>query len=229
MNSFTSGTGFLVLAHPPGTGKGYNTTLGLQQWQQGMTTEQLPSEAAERGTLVWTALRKEQIRDQQGIPLIPLEGRHPGNCRKLPEATVLAQKGYQVREALCMRRCPHVQQCRYLQQFVQEGNFFATTPLLKATHWWQDAGVVVLDEFDPASLIQQVELSTADLAMMSRSHRQKPGIQTLLRWIAQTLASTMDRSLGGRTFYRGTGASGSVGGRGARELLATGAGGAPLG
>jgi len=234
-----TGTGFLVLAHPPGTGKGHNTTLGLQQWMgmgTGMGTEiamergmEHPAAVAQgakpagttsatakttsgeqhgngdgagghSGFLVWTALRKEQIQDQQGIPLIPLAGRNAGNCRKLPEAIVLAQKGYSVKDALCQRRCPHVQQCSYLKQFAQEGHFFASTPLLKATGWWEQAGALVLDEFDPASLIQHVHLSAADLALMSRSHGQKPAIQTMLRWIAQTLASTTDRTLGGMLF-----------------------------
>ena len=77
----TSGAGFLVLAHPPGIGKGYNTTLGLKRWLASSPTGDDGS-----GYLVWTALRKAQIDDQQGIPLIPLHGRGPQNCRKLPEA-----------------------------------------------------------------------------------------------------------------------------------------------
>ncbi|NTU84709.1 MAG: toprim domain-containing protein, partial [Chloroflexales bacterium] len=188
----TEGEGFLVLAHPPGTGKGFNTALGLRQWMQSVPTGDDGS-----GFLVWTAQRKEQVHDQQGIPLIPLSGRHPGNCRKLAEAQILAQKGYSVKDALCARRCPFVGGCRYMRQFGQEGDFFASAPLLKATGWWEQAGVVVLDEFDPAGLITHVQLTSADLAAMSRASPKAPAIQTALRWVAQALATTTDRTLGG--------------------------------
>jgi hypothetical protein len=188
----TTGEGFLVLAHPPGTGKGFNTTQGLKQWKQATPTGDDGS-----GFLVWTAQRKAQLHDQQGSELIQLEGRHHGNCRKLAEAMVLTQKGYSVKEALCERRCPFIDRCAYLRQFGQEGDFFAATPLLKATGWWQDAGVVVLDEFDPSGLIHHVSLTTADLAAMSRSHAKAPAIQTVLRWIAQAVATTTDRTLSG--------------------------------
>ncbi|NTU77918.1 MAG: hypothetical protein HGA45_00705 [Chloroflexales bacterium] len=191
----TAGEGFLVLVHPPGTGKGFNTALGLKQWMQTVPTGDDGS-----GFLVWTAQRKEQVHDQQGIALIPLAGRHPGNCRKLAEAQILAQKGYSVKDALCARRCPFVGGCRYLRQFGQEGDFFASAPLLKATGWWEQAGVVVLDEFDPAGLITHVQLTTADLAAMSRASLKAPAIQTALRWVAQAVATTTDRTLGGVLF-----------------------------
>ncbi|HMQ29528.1 MAG TPA: hypothetical protein PKD53_02325 [Chloroflexaceae bacterium] len=188
----TGGTGFLVLAHPPGIGKGHNTTLGLKRWLANTPTGDDGS-----GYLVWAALRKAQIDDQQGIPLIPLHGRGPQNCRKLPEVAVLAGKGYSVKDALCMRRCPFVDRCRYLRQFERQGDFFAPIPLLKATGWWEQAGVVVLDEFDPTSLVQHVQLDAADLAAMSRAHPKAPAIQTVLRWIAQAVATTLDRALAG--------------------------------
>ena len=190
------GTGILVLAHPPGAGKGHNTTIGLKAWMRNV-----PTGADGSGFLVWTALRKEQINDQQGLELIPLSGRNSGNCRKLPEVSALAQKGYSVKDALCVRRCPYVDRCPYLKQFAQEGDFFASTPLLKATGWWERAGVVVLDEFDPTSLINHVQLSAADLAAMARSHVGAPAIPTMLRWLAQTLATTTDRTIGGVLFY----------------------------
>jgi hypothetical protein len=188
----TDGAGFLVLAHPPGTGKGFNTARGLRQWMR-----EVPTDDVDGGFLVWTAQRKAQLHDQQGIELLLLEGRHGGNCRKLPEAVTLAQKGYSVKDALYVRRCPFVGQCGYLRQFGQEGDFFASTPLLKATGWWEQAGVVVLDEFDPAGLISHVQLTTADLAAMSRAHKEAPAIQTLLRWAAQAVATTTDRTLSG--------------------------------
>jgi len=188
----TSGQGLLVLAHPPGSGKGHNTTLGLRQW-----LHNVPSGDDGSGYLVWTALRKAQINDQTGILLIPLHGRDAENCRKLPEAMTLAQKGYSVKDALCMRRCPHVTHCGYLRQFQQEGDFFSATALLKSTGWWKQAGVVVLDEFDPTSLIQQVQLTATDLAAMCRAHTDKPAIQTMLRWVAQAVATTIDRTLAG--------------------------------
>jgi len=193
----TDGAGFLVLAHPPGVGKGFNTTLGLQQWRQ-----DVPTDDDGGGFLVWTAQRKAQLHDQEGIEFIPLAGRHHGNCRKLDEAQVLTHKGYSVKDALCMRRCPFVDRCAYLRQFGQEADFFAPTPLLKATGWWERAGVVVLDEFDPAGLIQHVQLTTADIAAMSRAHPKKPAIQTVLRWVAQAVGTTTDRILNGVLFLQ---------------------------
>lgn len=186
------GEGFLVLAHPPGAGKGFNTARGLRQWMQAVPTGDDGS-----GFVVWTAQRKAQVHDQHGIELIPLAGRYQGNCRKLPEAITLATKGYSIKDALCIRRCPFVDRCAYLRQFGQEGDFFASTPMLKATGWWESAGVVVLDEFDPASLINHVQLTTADLAAMSRAHPDAPALQTVLRWVALAVATTTDRSISG--------------------------------
>jgi len=103
------------------------TTVGLTRW-----LEHVPPKDGS-GFLVWTALRKAQIDDQKGIPLIPLHGRGPQHCRKLPEVAVLAQKGYRVKDALCMRRGPFVDRCLYLRQFEQQGSSFAPLPLLKAT------------------------------------------------------------------------------------------------
>ena len=192
----TEGAGFLVLAHPPGAGKGHNTTLGLKEWMR--TT---PTGDDGSGFLVWTALRKEQLKDQTGLELIPMHGRNPSNCRKLPEAAALAGKGYSVKDALCMRRCPFVDRCVYLNQFNQVGDFFAPTPLLKATGWWERAGVVVLDEFDPATLTREVMLSVGDLAAMGRAHQDDQAIQRVLRWVAQAVASTTERSISGVLFY----------------------------
>jgi hypothetical protein len=83
----------------------------------------------------------------------------------------------------------------------QEGDFFAATPLLQATHWWRDAGVVVLDEFDPSQLTRTVQLTSADLAAMVRasccSHAK-----AVVRWLAQVLASTTERTLTGSLLYQ---------------------------
>jgi hypothetical protein len=191
-----TGQGFLVLAHPPGAGKGFNTANGLRAWKEAV------SPADDRNApLVWTAQRKEQIHDQPALELIPLTGRSPSNCHKLAEARVLAQKGYAVKEALCLRRCPFVDRCTYLRQFGQTGDFFASSALLHATGWWTDAGVVVLDEFDPTSLLRRVPLSIADLAAMSRANARAPAIQTALRWVAQAVATTTDRVIGGALWY----------------------------
>jgi hypothetical protein len=191
----TGGAGMLVLAHPPGTGKGFNTAVGLRQWMR-----EVPTDDEGGDFLVWTAQRKAQVHDQSGIELIQLAGRNQGNCRKLPEAMTLTQKGYSVKDALCARRCPFVDHCAYLRQFGQEGDFFASTPLLKATGWWEKAGVLVLDEFDPASLINHVQLDSADLAAMSRAHAKAPAVQAMLRWVALALATTTNRSLCGILF-----------------------------
>ncbi len=187
----TAGQGILVLAHPPGAGKGHNTTLGLKAYLQ---------HAAEPGRIVWTAIRKDQLKDQQGLQLIPLHGRNPGNCSKFAEAQTLSNKGYNVRQALCERRCPHLSYCNYLNQFGQDADFFAPLPLLQATRWWADAGVVVLDEFDPARLTRTVSLSLTELAAMSRG-TDCPHAQAVLRWFAVVLATTLDRTLNGSLLY----------------------------
>jgi hypothetical protein len=181
------GEGFLVLGHPPGTGKGHNTVLGLKAYLQAH---------ASPGQIIWAAPRKEQIRDQEGLELTPLHGRNPDNCRRIGEAQALSAKGYSVREALCRRRCPHVDHCLYLRQFGQEADFFAPLPLLQATGWWRDASVVILDEFDPARLTRVVTLTSADLAAMSRA-TACPHAQAVLRWVGQALASAADRQLTG--------------------------------
>ncbi|MBX0328809.1 hypothetical protein K2Z83_14110 [Oscillochloris sp. ZM17-4] len=183
-----AGQGFLVLAHPPGSGKGHNTIAGLQSYLEGSDNEP--------GRIVWTALRKEQIRDQDGLELTPLHGRNPGNCRKFGEAQVLSAKGYSVRDTLCRRRCPYVDHCIYLRQFSQDAHFFAPMPLLQATGWWERAGVIVLDEFDPARLTRIVHLTSADLAAMGRTSTC-PHTHVVLRWISLVLAGTTDRLLTG--------------------------------
>lgn len=181
------GQGFLLLAHPPGTGKGHNTTAGLRAYLQAHDAP---------GQIVWTALRKDQFHDQAGLNLIPLHGRNDANCRKLPEAQALARHGYSVRETLCMRRCPFVDSCAYLRQFGVEADFFAPQPLLQATSWWQGAAVVVLDEFDPSRLTRIVDLNSADLARMAQ-RAEGPHAQLVLRWVATLLGSSGDRALPG--------------------------------
>jgi hypothetical protein len=181
------GQGFLVLAHAPGVGKGHNTTEGLRAHLQSV-------EAA--GQLVWTAPRKQQLHDQRGLDLIPLHGRNVGNCQRLGEAQALAAKGYPVRQALCQRRCPHVDHCAYLRQFTIEADRFAPQPLLLATGWWQEAGVLVMDEFNPAQLTNLVTLSSADLAAIARS-AACPHAQSVLRWLSLTLGAASDRTLAG--------------------------------
>jgi hypothetical protein len=184
--------GMLLLAHPPGAGKGFNTITGL--------TDYLRADP-DPGFIVWTSLRKAQIADQDGLSFIPLHGRHTGNCRKLPEAQELGRKGYPIRDVLCTRRCPHAARCAYLKQFNQEGDFFAAMPLLQATHWWRDAGVVVLDEFDPTQLTRTVQLTSADLAAMTRA-THCPHTKAIVRWLAQVLATTTERTLAGSLLYQ---------------------------
>jgi hypothetical protein len=184
--------GILVLAHPPGAGKGYNTIAGLNDYLRA---------DPDPGFIVWTSLRKAQIADQDGLSFIPLHGRHAGNCHKLPEALELGRKGYPIRDVLCTRRCSHLTRCSYMRQFDQEGDFFAAMPLLQATHWWRDAGVVVLDEFDPSQLTQMVQLTSADLAAMARG-TCCPRAKTVVRWLAQVLATTTERTLAGSLVYQ---------------------------
>jgi hypothetical protein len=184
--------GMLVLAHPPGTGKGFNTIEGLKDYLRA---------DPDPGFIVWTSLRKAQIADQQGLQFIPLHGRHAGNCWKLPEALELGRKGYPIRDVLCTRRCPHAARCAYLNQFNQEGDFFAAMPLLQATHWWRDAGVVVLDEFDPSQLTRMIQLTSADLAAMARASCC-PHAKAVVRWLAQVLAATTERTLTGSLLYQ---------------------------
>lgn len=210
----SDGEGVLVLAHPPGMGKGYNTTIGLRQWMV-----QTPTGDDGSGFVVWTAPRKDQLHDQAGLDLIPLHGRNPGNCRKIQEATVLAGKGYSVKDALCSRRCPFVDRCAYLRQFAQEGDFFAPTSLLKATAWWAGAGVIVLDEFDPSTFMREVSLSVSDLGAMARPHQGSPGIQSVLRWVAQAVATTTDRAISGALFYGELQAQANTEGANAAQML----------
>ncbi len=186
-NHASTGKGFLVLAHPPGTGKGHNTVAGLRAYR---TTAETP------GQIVWTALRKEQIHDQTGLSLIALHGRNPDNCRRFPEAQALAARGYPVRETLCQHRCPLVGNCAYLRQFRQAADFFAPQPLLQATDWWQEAGVVVLDEFNAAQLTRIVPLDSANLARIAQ-RTDDPAAQTVLRWLSALLGTASDRTLAG--------------------------------
>ncbi|NTW97432.1 MAG: hypothetical protein HGB28_02670, partial [Oscillochloris sp.] len=139
-NHATNGQGFLILAHAPGVGKGHNTTEGLRAFLQSHP---------EPGQIVWTAPRKDQLHDQQGLSLIPLYGRNGGNCPRVALAQALAAKGYPVLPSLCQRRCPLVDHCAYLRQFGVEADRFAAQQLLLATGWWQEAGVLVMDEFAP--------------------------------------------------------------------------------
>jgi len=181
------GSGMLVLAHPPGAGKGHNTVTGINAYLQAHATP---------GQIVWTALRKEQIHDQSGLELTLLHGRNTDNCHKFGEAQALTRRGYSVSQTLCERRCPFVDSCAYRRQFTRETDFFAPQPLLQATTWWQAAAVVVLDEFDPARLTRIVTLDSADLARMAQ-HADDPHAQTLLGWLATLLGSATDRTLPG--------------------------------
>src|SRR4051812_24540717 len=181
----------LVLAHARRTRKGFHNTAGFNDYLRA---------DPDPGFIVWTSLRKAQIADQDGLSFIPLHGRHAGNCHKLPEAQELGRKGYSIRDVLCTRRCPHLARCSYMRQFNQAGDFFAAMPLLQATHWWRDAGVVVLDEFDPAQLTRMVQLTSADLAAMARA-KCCPHTKAVVRWLAQVLASTTERSLAGALLY----------------------------
>ncbi|NNJ12375.1 hypothetical protein EKD04_018775 [Chloroflexales bacterium ZM16-3] len=188
----TDGQGFLILAHAPGIGKGHNTTEGLRAH---LRSTESP------GQIVWTAPRKAQLHDQTGLDLIPLHGRNEGNCHRLAEAQALAAKGYPVRQTLCERRCPFVDHCPYLRQFGVEADRFAAQPLLLATGWWQDAGVLVMDEFNPAQLTNLVTLTSADLAAIGRS-ADCPHAQATLRWLGQILGATSDRTLTGGLLLR---------------------------
>jgi hypothetical protein len=183
----TDGQGFLVLAHVPGVGKGHNTTAGLRAFLQSHP---------EPGQIVWTAPRKDQLHDQQGLHLLPLYGRNLGNCQRLAPAQALAARGYPVLPSLCQRRCTHVDHCAYLRQFSVEADRFAAQQLLLATGWWQEAGVLIMDEFAPALLIRSASLSSADLAAIARG-TTCPHAQAVLRWLSQILGTASDRTLVG--------------------------------
>jgi hypothetical protein len=183
----TDGQGFLVLAHAPGVGKGHNTTAGLRAFLQSHPTP---------GQIVWTAPRKDQLHDQQGLALIPLYGRNAGNCAQLAKTQALAARDYPVLLTFCRRRCTHVDHCAYLRQYNIEADRFAAQPLLLATNWWQEAGVLVMDEFSPAQLTRTVTLSSADLAAIARG-TACPHAHAALRWLGAILGSAGDRSLAG--------------------------------
>jgi hypothetical protein len=183
----SSGQGFLVLAHGPGVGKGHNTTEGLRAFLQSHPAP---------GQIVWTAPRKDQLHDQRGLHLIPLHGRNADNCQQLAAAQALAAKAYPVRQALCLRRCTHAPYCAYLRQYGVEADRFAAQPLLLATSWWQEAGVLIMDEFSPAQLIRSAALTSADLAAIGRS-TACPHAHAVLRWLSQILGTSSDRTLMG--------------------------------
>ncbi|MEI7769226.1 MAG: hypothetical protein WCI67_04510, partial [Chloroflexales bacterium] len=183
----SEGQGFLVLAHDPGVGKGHNTTEGLRAFLQSHP---------EPGQIVWTAPRKDQLHDQQGLHLIPLYGRNAGNCQRLAAAQALAAKGYPVLPSLCQRRCAHVDHCAYLCQFSVEADRFAAQQLLLATGWWQEADVLIMDEFAPTLLIRSAALGSAELAAIARG-TTCPHAQAVLRWLGTVLGSAGDRTLAG--------------------------------
>nr|WP_255604286.1 hypothetical protein [Oscillochloris sp. ZM17-4] len=184
-----AGSGFLVLAHPPGVGKGHGTTAGLKLWLR---------EDPEAGRIGWTAPRKDQLHDQQGLNLIALHGRNPGNCQRHREASTLSAKGYGVHETLCLRRCPFVSHCAYLRQFREENDHFAPQPMLQALGWWEQNGIMVLDEFDPAQLTRIVTLDSRDLAAMSAGANESSA-QAILRWLSGLLIDSGGRALRGST------------------------------
>lgn len=181
--------GFLVLAHPPGTGKGHNTMRGLHTYL---------TDTKSRKKIVWASLRKNQIHDQEGLELIALNGRDHENCKRHNEAYILGEKGYIVSSSLCQHRCTAIDNCDYLCQFKQHSHFFASLPLLQSTGWWKNAGVLVLDEFDPCRLTRIVHLSSVELAAMERSNLC-PHAHSVLRWLNQALGNTTDRIITGGT------------------------------
>lgn len=67
---------------------------------------------------------------------------------------------------MCVPHCASggvfVNSCAYLRQFAHTDDVFAAQDLLQATGWWEDAGVLVLDEFDPGRLVRTVQLDSAD-------------------------------------------------------------------
>jgi hypothetical protein len=88
-----------------------------------------------------------------------------------------------------------------VDEVYQEGDFFASQPLMQALHWWRDASVVILDEFDPAQLIHTVMLGSSDLAAMARASASEQA-QTIIRWLMQVQAGTADRTLSGALLYQ---------------------------
>lgn len=88
----TDGDGLLVLAHPPGSGKGHNTTLGLKQW-----LASVPSDEDGSGFLVWTALRKAQLNDQEagGHPVDPAPRARPDQLSEVPRGDDAGPEGLQ--------------------------------------------------------------------------------------------------------------------------------------
>jgi hypothetical protein len=185
-----NGHGMLVLAHPPGTGKGYGTEQGLKAALRSQ------EDAAQ---LVWSAARKDQRHDLTGtLDLTLLEGRNRHNCVRMDQVDALVARGYNVQQSLCKRQCPLVGHCDYHQQFHQDADIFAAQPMLLATRWWEEAGVLVLDEFNPAHLTRVVSLTPADMTRMYHAARC-PHLRQLLNWLAQALATTIDRTLRGPT------------------------------
>ncbi|HET6262005.1 MAG TPA: hypothetical protein VFG99_07165, partial [Chloroflexia bacterium] len=75
-------------------------------------------------------------------------------------------------------------------------DFFASQDLLQATGWWEEARVLVLDEFDPARLLRTVPLDSHNLARMSEAS-DCAYAQSVLRWLGMLLGKDGDRTLAG--------------------------------
>jgi hypothetical protein len=200
------GQGFLVLAHSPVIGRRH-TAQALERWNSDFARLDGKSHF-----LTWATLQKNQDINYNELKLILLHGRNAANCHEMPKSIELSKKGYSVREALCVRRCAFVERCVYLKQFDQQGDFSASQPLMQALRWWRDASVVVLDGFDPASLIHKATLSSSNLAAMARASTNEH-VQMIIRWLMQIQASTADRTLSGVLLYQALDAEAERAGR----------------
>ncbi len=184
----THGEGFLCLAHQPGVGKGHGTTEGLRTWQ---------ANAPSTERIGWTALRKNQHQDQEGLNLLALHGRNELNCPLYRKAHILQSKGYPVQQALCKQRCPHLSTCEYLSQFKTNRDKFAAQPLLLSTTWWKHNAIMVLDEFDVTQLTHTVELDLFDLREMREHGTNDLHARTILTWLETIMFEHGETTLSG--------------------------------
>ncbi|MCP3685920.1 MAG: hypothetical protein GY861_25010 [bacterium] len=98
------------------------------------------------------------------------EARLKDNCVKASAAISLAKKGYDVTTTLC-RTCPVARGgCLYYKQLESDGHrFFVHQHLF--TPYWENADLVVIDEFSPELFLDSLAITWEQLCEMSRKTR----------------------------------------------------------
>jgi len=162
----------LLIMPPPGSGKTVITTRIVNRYLTprnlkvawfGSQHSQFDDFAALRTD--WTQIWGRNFDVEEEIE--ETETRLRRNCVNAPVAISLAKKGYDVTTTLC-RTC-HISRggCPYYNQLDSVGHkFFVHQHLF--TPYWQNADVVVIDEFSPELFLQSLTITWEQLCDMSR-------------------------------------------------------------